>query len=386
MVQLVYSLNTPTNMCIIIHKNAGKVFPRELYDECFTRHSDGVGLAYVKDGILVVDKGMFTFDEAYTKIKAEEHREMLIHFRNAPYNGNKNTELCHPFVVEVTDELGAPDEKPRFQFAITHNGSFLDYTPGKDTSDTKMFVDEILRPHLQHDPYFFDHLPGMYFLTRFCGVSNKMAIMRYDTEMDKTDVYIINPKQGEQYKGCWFSNDSFKKKVWTPYRYDDHLYASTHVNYSFKDQWEKADCQGWYWSFTHDMWVHKKSQARRNELVHRIHKPSEDMRTHVVPPFPEFEGFAIAPPVDEKKKQKELKKIAVDWFRKKSIKHFKIDNIDTVINLHRNFIRNSFPLKFTAASNNDVDDWIYSTVTSSPDSDAIAEAAAEEQARLIASE
>ncbi len=193
-------------MCIAIHKPAGVKLEESVYQECFRRNDHGGGFAYVaeikKDGPqgIVVDKGFFNAKDMIKAIKEEEDREMIIHFRRASCGGI-TADMCHPF--SFTSRCF-----PQFSFALIHNGT-LPYHNEKHKSDTACFVDEVLFPHLDRDPYFLDNKPGQFMLRCLIGKNNKFVVLRYNNKTNQTKVYIINDGEGVRAKGCWFSNSSF---------------------------------------------------------------------------------------------------------------------------------------------------------------------------------
>lgn len=187
-------------MCIIIAKPAGIKLDRELYEQCFLRNGDGGGISYSDGHQLIVDKGFFNFDSMYEAIKENEQREMLIHFRIQTH-GTVSIDNCHPFYTAST-------LVPRYEFAIAHNGT-LSWPASNGKSDTHCFVEAVLGPHLNRDPYFLEHAPGRYLLGSSIGTRNKIAVMRYDKDENKTETFIVNSAEGHKEHGCWFSNYSY---------------------------------------------------------------------------------------------------------------------------------------------------------------------------------
>ncbi len=207
--------------CIIIAKPAGVKLDEIVYRNCFNRNDHGAGMCFVDDGKLVIIKGLNTIEEALEKIFLHEDKEMLIHFRIMS-KGAISDENCHPFHVPG-------DSFPEYEFAVMHNGT-LPWRSTLAQSDTSCFVEDALGPYLDRDPYFLDQPFGRMMLAQFVGSSNKLAIMRCNSEKKEVISYIINKKEGIEFGGCWFSNLSFsddnsryiiasdheRMKKWTP--------------------------------------------------------------------------------------------------------------------------------------------------------------------------
>lgn len=283
--------------CLIISKPAGKTLKKELYEEGFKSNADGCGISYVDNGELIVFKGLMTFDAFYEELLKIEQKELVIHFRNASVGMAITQAMCHPFTFDTGTQFvtGKGDKaRPQFEFAIAHNGK-LDWRDTKIKSDSACFIEDVLAPHFERDPYFLDDESGITLLTKAIGMSNKMVIMRYDAEADKSDVYIINPKGGFHDKeahekwGCWFSNYSYVKTV-HPYRYQGGRggFGSEYLFPHGEGEWEDhrplgatqptgefsiPDSAGWRWSFIEHLWINDKTHVRATYLSTRPNRP-----------------------------------------------------------------------------------------------------------------
>lgn len=299
-------------MCIIIHKPTGIELPEDVYRECFRMHDDGAGIAYVDPdkNELIVEKGFMNIADALKAIRAQEKKEMLIHFRKIS-RGPANKDNCHPFTVDVWDEdkieiVQSPaNEKgevttttnkvgqPRFMFAIAHNGT-LDIKPEAGWSDTRTFVVKVLGEWLECDPYLFDHQFKRFVIEGFCGPRNKLVIMRYDTVEKQLETFFINKNATmcNENLGCWFSNYTWI----TPTRYRDEAFedwdgyggelalhgfrgtyhqkglaASTGTNGGVSGSFyeSKPDHIGWLWDDSLKMFKNVLTNAHKKELGYR---------------------------------------------------------------------------------------------------------------------
>ena len=201
-----HSIINPTNLlaasagCIIIHKPEGIKLDEIVYRNSFNRNDHGAGMCFVDNNKLVIIKGMNTVDEMLYEVKKHEEKELLIHYRLMS-KGKISDENCHPFFIPGANF-------PKYEFAVMHNGT-LNHRSTIDKSDTNCFVEDVLSPMLDRDPYFFDHQIGMLMMQSFITSQNKFAIMRHNSKDKESDVYIVNRKEGIMYNGCWFSNMSF---------------------------------------------------------------------------------------------------------------------------------------------------------------------------------
>lgn len=214
LIDSVFQYVTPTSLlayigCIIIVKPEGIKLADAIYEECWDVNDDGVGIAYVdpekKD--LVVDKGYMKKEQAIAAIKHIEERHLLIHFRRVS-RGIKSEANCHPFLVRslVDDET----KVPMYSFAIAHNGT-IDVTTTGQQSDTAAFIEKILGPQLERDPYLLEYYHGNKLVEMAVGTRNKLVALRYEHATGKVDTFWIN-KNGQstnERHGCWFSNYSW---------------------------------------------------------------------------------------------------------------------------------------------------------------------------------
>jgi predicted glutamine amidotransferase len=184
-------------MCIAIVSTPGmRVMDAALY-RGWTANRDGGGIAYVKNGKVVVEKGFLTYNEfhkAYETAFNEVGKEspFLIHMRIGTSGGvTKNN--THPFAIR-------PQKGPAG--AMIHNGIL--FTPagawkggaGDQKSDTRV-VAEALNNILELQ----DVKEGKELLGQAIGRSNKLAFL-----YDNKEYVIINEDLGFWDQGIWYSN------------------------------------------------------------------------------------------------------------------------------------------------------------------------------------
>lgn len=188
-------------MCIMIHKTKGKKLKESLYEECFRMDPDGAGIAYVEDNEIKTITGLMTKEEAVSTIKRLEENELVVHFRRASPGMMVSKENTHPFVIKLK-------EYPEYSYAFAHNGRF-DWNSTKEKSDTRFFVEDFLTPLLERDPWFFNLKNNRLMFEGYIGRNNKLIVMCHDSKENETEIHILNKKQGENDKGCWFSNRDY---------------------------------------------------------------------------------------------------------------------------------------------------------------------------------
>lgn len=203
-------------MCIAIYTPPNKFIEEEVLHNCWTSNDDGAGLLFAYDGILYAHKELNNFNAFYDYYKAMfdlfgKKTAFVLHFRIRTH-GLVNSDNCHPYFV--TEEL-----------AFVHNGILNLKPPLKsDMSDTAYFNDIILK---RLPPGFLES-PGIHDLLGLYCSGNKLVFM------DNTGhVTIINKHLGEEADGVWYSNASYKSRIYcAPYGTSDPFDAYNRNKYS----------------------------------------------------------------------------------------------------------------------------------------------------------
>jgi len=185
-------------MCIAIVKPAGvDISERALYNS-WKANDDGAGFTYVNEfNEIIINKSM-TWGGFIDKYKecVEVYGDtsiFLIHFRITS-KGETSIDNCHPFLVDA-DRV------------IIHNGTItaIPMEKKEPRSDTKIFAEEYLR-YLPQD--WEDNAVITELIEEYIGYS-KVCMLHRDKGF-----YIFNEGYGHWHEGIWYSNDSYKDKVY----------------------------------------------------------------------------------------------------------------------------------------------------------------------------
>lgn len=195
-------------MCIAIVKPEGATITDEQLTNCFENNSDGAGIAFAQDNKLYLIKGIFKKDEFINKVRQVEtiaQGAMLIHCRIST-SGLIDKLNCHPHVINEN-------------LVMAHNGILdIDVPKESEVSDTVIFIYEYLR-NLPED--FIKNEGIMKLIEAVIGNHNKFCFLN-----NKGEYAIANEKQGEWFKGIWYSNDTY-----------EYTYRPLYANYNgyFRD-------------------------------------------------------------------------------------------------------------------------------------------------------
>lgn len=184
-------------MCIAILTTGNSKVPEENLRTGWRANPDGGGIAYIKDGRVVVNKGIMNVEEFIKSyedahIQSDAGSSMLLHFRIGT-SGLKSQNNTHPFAIK-------PQKGPHG--AMIHNGVMFKPAgawtgPADDAfSDTRVFCNAnnniLALEAVQNNKAA---------LLTAIGNHNKLVFL-YD---DNTHV-IVNEQAGFWHDGMWFSN------------------------------------------------------------------------------------------------------------------------------------------------------------------------------------
>lgn len=178
-------------MCIAILTTPGKRITDEVFKRCWKNNSHGFGMAYVRNGEVIIEKGFMKVEaalNAYNRMvdTVGEHNPMLLHFRAATVGGI-NAANCHPFKVKGG--------------AMIHNGTFY-HDRDSEKSDSRTVAEvlhnQLTYQHLTEHKAEFDKIFG-YNRVAFLYGDGKYVLFSEDYE-------VMSGKYGQWCDGVWYSN------------------------------------------------------------------------------------------------------------------------------------------------------------------------------------
>lgn len=231
-------------MCLLITQPEGFTFSDDMLLDFFTSNRDGIGVMYVENGMLVVEKSLpnsaaqaAEFYKTHAAGKA-----CAIHYRMMTH-GDIDLLNCHPYKVFSKDEDGV--DMWLMHNGILHTGNAKD----KAKSDTWHYINDVIRPMLRGRTEEFTSEWFRYVVEDHIGGSNKFVMMD-----SNGTVATFNEKSGVYYEDAWMSNTyawsaakyipglAKKTKWWSGYTAggyadNDYSYASSFA--SSRKWWEK---------------------------------------------------------------------------------------------------------------------------------------------------
>ena len=176
-------------MCIAIVKRKNGVITDEALRSSFQSNPDGAGIAYVKDNVIYMIKGIFNEDDFVNKVRQAEaicDGDMLIHCRIGT-SGLKDHNNCHPHKINDANVL-------------IHNGILdIDVPKGSLVSDTVLFIEKYMKD-LPYELIYNKSILNM--LEELIGKNNKFCILNTNG-----DVAIVNEKAGHWLNDVWYSGE-----------------------------------------------------------------------------------------------------------------------------------------------------------------------------------
>jgi hypothetical protein len=175
-------------VCLALSKPAGKKLEKAAMQRAYTANHDGCGFAVRIKGQVLIEKGLWSFEEFWARILPYMQYDAIIHFRMASM-GTVNAENCHPFAL-----VGGG--------ALIHNGHMQAYGT-LSQSDTSQWVEHVLNPLLRTYPDALSQPTIQTLLADSIGYSKMVLLTAKDT-------LILNEETGHAKGGIWYSNRSYQ--------------------------------------------------------------------------------------------------------------------------------------------------------------------------------
>lgn len=184
-------------MCLLVTQNStSPVLSNEWLSDFHSSNSDGVGVMYVKDNQLIIEKTLPKTAQDFIEFYHEhiKGKNCAYHLRMKTH-GDIDLTNCHPYEVLNSADHG-------LDIWLMHNG-VLSTGNKADTSksDTWHYIRDYLRPMLIDNPDFAFHPSFSEIVGSHIGSSNKFVLM--DNKGRQT---VINQKSGVYWAGLWLSN------------------------------------------------------------------------------------------------------------------------------------------------------------------------------------
>lgn len=221
-------------MCIIVAKNKGVVLPtKRTLRTCFEHNKDGAGLMYVRDGKVIIDKGLMTFNDLWHKVK-ELKREfnsdltdkaIVFHFRIGTH-GENDAQTTHPFPIsDNAEDLRATHFET--DVAMVHNGIISSYNYDKVLSDTQSFIKDYVSVFKTLNKEFYKNDKVLNIFKKEVGTS-KLCFLDKDE-----NIYYIGDKVVDN--GIIYSNSTYKEYTYksSTYSWNDYDYDYYDYNYGY---------------------------------------------------------------------------------------------------------------------------------------------------------
>ena len=210
-------------MCLIITAPQGNQIPKELLVDATNRNNDGWGIMYHDGQKIVTQKSHKPDADAIYELTRNNPHQTVVHLRMTTH-GDNTPDNTHPF--EIVPE----------RLYMMHNGVIdVDVPHGSKKSDTRVVVEEYLKPLINNRPGRIHNTGFKNFLQKLIGTSsNRLVFLN-----DEGKLTYFNKRLGLEWKGLWCSNTyawslhSESKKASTYHSYFD--------DWRYDRRWSSAD-------------------------------------------------------------------------------------------------------------------------------------------------
>ncbi|MGN1201320.1 MAG: hypothetical protein ACI4R8_03600 [Candidatus Caccovivens sp.] len=228
-------------MCIIAVKPKGVETPsKEILNNMYRANPDGAGVAFNKNGMLFIVKGLMTFNEFWKICQEIPKESAAIYHARIQTSGGVCKELTHPFLLnEDIEEQRKTFIKTTRGEAVAHNGIFSEFTYKPLNNDTTQFISNYLSPlkkmkDTTFDSILDDDLDAI--INKLCGSTNKLAIIDQNGDIKRYGgSWILSD-------GVYYSNNTYKRERYVYHSiFDRDFYDSlTYPSWSDKSTKSKA--------------------------------------------------------------------------------------------------------------------------------------------------
>jgi hypothetical protein len=222
-------------MCLIIHRPTIEGLlphPSIIQEAGEHGNDDGIGVMYVADGRVKVEKAFFSakdnkrYGTGYYSRGNEEvaqrqakFYQKFMHLDSVTFHLRLATQgwldkfMCHPFRVLRKGEPLKDGSLCPIDLCLMHNGIFRIPERIKNNSDTWHFAKDYVRPILLSNP---DLIYRKSFQDLLSGFSTGSRLLFLDSN---NNTIIINENTGEWQDGVWYSGKSYTPSLFPAKRY-----------------------------------------------------------------------------------------------------------------------------------------------------------------------
>lgn len=185
-------------MCLLVKQSStAPNLSNEWLENFYSFNSDGVGVMYSENGILIIEKALPKSSREFVNFYRShiQGRDCAFHLRMKTH-GDIDLENCHPYEVLNRKDHGE-------NVWLMHNGILATGNDAdKSKSDTWHYIRNFLRPMLADNPKFLFHPSFAEIVGEHIGASNKFILMS-----DSGKTVTINEDCGVYWAGLWLSNE-----------------------------------------------------------------------------------------------------------------------------------------------------------------------------------
>lgn len=182
-------------MCVIVIKPKGVDIKLETLEKCWNANSDGAGVAWREKRLVVVRKGIMSFEEfekLFKKIYSKD-KEMVFHFRLTS-RGMTCPEMTHPFRLVSRNEVDALEFVTNIP-VLFHNGTIINL--GDNEKSDTFYLSRLL------GKMYFDSKVSLETLVKVLNMVGGKFVL-----FSPRKTIIVGAFHEEN--GCLFSNLSWK--------------------------------------------------------------------------------------------------------------------------------------------------------------------------------
>lgn len=260
-------------MCLIVFKrDDASQFTNRQFKNMIHKNKDGLGIMYLENDRVVVNKSMGDEEEKFRMFKELRNKTTYIMHARFATHGLVNEDNCHPYKLLSIDD-GDP-----MDLYVVHNGVLKAPSIDKDMSDTWHYMEYVIKPIVKADINLLWENKYIQEIIEAHMGGSKLVFMRSDDV--EFQILILNQKAGSEVTGCWLSN---LHGCSDPYVAPKHNYNNGYSHYnrwsSEDDTWVNGKC----WDNKAQKWVWTDDAAPKppEKEAHKITKTYPEQKEYI---------------------------------------------------------------------------------------------------------